>query len=98
MVSTASATRPRSSHPELSPRDRPWPAYRRDLQGAWKAIDHLRHEVDRLDRADEIAAKVSDALHKERFLAVTALQKVLAGVFAVALLAANLLPVFNVHF
>lgn len=81
----------------MSPRNRPWPVYRRDLVGAWKAIEHLRHEVDRLDRADEIAEKVSLALHKERAFALTAVQKAVAAIFAGALLAANLLQLLGVH-
>ena len=81
----------------MSPRNRPWPTYRRNLEGAWKAIDHLRHEVDRLDRADEIAAKVTEALHKERIMGLTVLQKTIGGICVGLLTAASILSLFGVH-
>jgi hypothetical protein len=79
------------------PRSRPWPAYRRNLEGAWKAIDHLRDQIDRLDRADEIAEKVSEALHRERFLTYTVLQKTIATACAGLLILVNVLVLFGVH-
>lgn len=64
----------------------PWRRYPRDLEGAWHAIDDLRAELDRMDRADEIAEKVTQQMKRDTALGLSILQKSLvAGVAVVSL-------------
>lgn len=74
----------------MAPRDgsiyRPWPRYSRTLEGAWYAIEDLREQLDRMDRADEIAERVTAQMKRDTALGLTILQKALvAGVAMVSL-------------
>ena len=48
-----------------------WKRYdRRDPETVWFAIEDIREVISEMATSDEIAARVTEALHKERFVMV----------------------------
>jgi hypothetical protein len=61
----------------VAPRDG-WSSERRDLAGAWRAIDELRRAVDEMRIADEVAERVKVEIEEHRMIGLTFVTKVAA--------------------
>ena len=81
----------------MAPRDGPWPHRKRDLAGAWQAIEDLRYAIDHMDRTAEIAEKVSAQMKRDTWLGLNVLQKAGAAVIGGLVLAAQICVIFGLH-
>lgn len=66
----------------MARRDKPWPRYERNVEGAWYAIEDIRTAVEALRQADVIAEKVTDALVERREKFFTRTDRLVAGLLS----------------
>jgi hypothetical protein len=65
-----------------------WPRYDRSKpESVWFAIEDVRAVIDDMVTADEVAAKVSERLHGERFMMIGWVGKLVGLAIALATLA-----------
>ena len=81
----------------MAPRDGPWPQRKRDLSGAWQAIEDLRYAIDHMDRTAEIAEKVSAQMKRDTVLGLSVVQKAFAGLAGAVVMAAAICSLLGVH-
>jgi hypothetical protein len=73
-----------------------WTGDRRDLAGAWKAIDELRRAVDEMRIADEVAERVKVEIEEHRMIGLTFVTKVAAVAVALVTVGTFALSVYTV--